>query len=42
MCATEVITAKAETNIIFDTILELNIRMQWFLVKLMHLYEVFP
>lgn len=34
----EDITAKADTNIVFDTILELkdpNIRMQWFLVKLM-------
>lgn len=36
--ALEDITAKADTNVIFDTIPELkdpNIRMQWFLVELM-------
>ena len=34
----EDITVKADTNVVFDTILELkdpNIRMQWFLVSLM-------
>lgn len=40
----EDITAKADTNVVFDTILELkdpNIRMHWFLVKRMCLSVVF-